>query len=75
MEQTLKEAEKGNAEAQRSLGMRYYQGTGVAQNYEEAVKWLRKSYIRNDEDTYELLKDIKEWDYSSYHISSPRKEN
>ena len=34
-------AEKGNANAQNSLGFMYEQGQGVAQDYKEAVKWFR----------------------------------
>ena len=34
-------AETGNAEAQYKLGYMYHSGTGVAQNYTEAVKWYR----------------------------------
>ena len=36
-------AEQGNATAQADLGERYYKGDGVEQNYEEAIKWLRKA--------------------------------
>ena len=36
-------AEKGDAEAQRNIGFMYYQGHGVAKNYDEAVNWYLKS--------------------------------
>ena len=36
-------AEKGDAEAQDSLGSRYIKGEGTAKNESEAVKWFRKS--------------------------------
>src|SRR5437868_5583376 len=36
-------AEQGNAVAQNDLGVMYQAGTGVPQNFAEAVKWLRKS--------------------------------
>lgn len=36
-------AEKGDAKAQLSLGLVYAEGTGVAQNDAEAVKWFRKA--------------------------------
>lgn len=36
-------AEQGNAEAQNSLGLMYYNGEGVEKNYTEAVKWFRKA--------------------------------
>jgi len=36
-------AEQGNAPAQFSLGLCYYWGSGVAQDYAEAAKWYRKA--------------------------------
>ncbi|MBQ1931964.1 MAG: sel1 repeat family protein, partial [Muribaculaceae bacterium] len=36
-------AEQGNAWAQNNLGDCYYNGRGVDQNYDEAVKWYRKA--------------------------------
>lgn len=36
-------AEQGDAQAQFNLGSLYYQGLGVAQDYQEAVKWLTKA--------------------------------
>jgi len=37
------EAEQGDANAQFSLGLQYYQGKGVKKDYYEAVKWFRKA--------------------------------
>jgi uncharacterized protein len=37
------EAEQGDAIAQLDLGVAYYQGDGVRQNYSEARKWFEKS--------------------------------
>ena len=34
-------AEQGDAEAQCNLGVMYYEGIGVPQYYEEAIKWYR----------------------------------
>ena len=34
---------KGDAKAQYNLGLMYYNGQGVLQDYKEAVKWYRKS--------------------------------
>ncbi|MDA0221360.1 MAG: tetratricopeptide repeat protein, partial [Proteobacteria bacterium] len=34
-------AEQGNAYAQSILGVMYYEGTGVPQDYAEAVRWYR----------------------------------
>ena len=42
-EETKAKAEKGDAEAQASLGSFYAQGLGVPQDYAEAVKWYRKA--------------------------------
>jgi hypothetical protein len=36
-------AEKGDAQAQNSLGVMYENGHGVAQDYAEAVRWYRKA--------------------------------
>ena len=41
-----KAADKGNAEAQDSIGTMYYEGKGVTENYSRALKWLRKPLIR-----------------------------
>ena len=38
-----RQAEQGNAWAQSTLGDKYLRGTGVAKDYEEAVKWYRKA--------------------------------
>ena len=34
---------QGNAQAQCDLGLKYYQGQGVTQDYAEAVQWFRKA--------------------------------
>jgi len=39
--ETLQAAERGNAQAQFSLGRMYDNGQGVRQDYAEAVKWYR----------------------------------
>jgi len=36
-------AKAGDARAQYRIGARYYYGTGVPQNYAEAVRWYRQS--------------------------------
>ena len=41
LERLRKPAEEGDPQAQHELGMAYYNGYGVEQNYAEAVKWLR----------------------------------
>ena len=41
-------AEAGDAESQLYLGIRYFDGKGVSQSYEEAVKWFRKAAEQGD---------------------------
>ena len=36
-------AEQGVAPAQFNLGLKYYGGKGVSQDYKEAIKWYRKA--------------------------------
>ncbi len=38
----------GDACAQSELGMRYYNGDGIEQDYEEAVKWYKKAIEQGD---------------------------
>ena len=37
----IRAAEQGDADAQYNLGVMYYDGRGVTQDYAEAVKWYR----------------------------------
>ena len=39
----VKKAEAGDAKAQYNLGVCYYQGNGVTQDFKEAVMWWTKS--------------------------------
>jgi TPR repeat protein len=39
----LIKAEAGDAESQYELGLRYYHGTDVSQDYREAIKWYTKA--------------------------------
>jgi len=41
-------AKQGNAEAQSNLGVAYYNGEGVAQNYEKAIEWWQKAAQQKD---------------------------
>ena len=41
-------AEQGNAAAQGLLGLMYYEGLGITQNYVEAARWLRKVAEQGD---------------------------
>lgn len=36
-------AERGDAKAQYMIGLAYYTGTGVPQDYKQAVSWYRKA--------------------------------
>lgn len=40
IEEIQRLAERGDADAQRNLGLAYYNGDGVPQNYAEAHKWI-----------------------------------
>lgn len=42
-DELLVKAEKGDAQAQYDIGLSYYKGNGVEQNYAEAIKWYRKA--------------------------------
>jgi uncharacterized protein len=43
--EAMKRAEKGDSEAQLSVGMMYSFGEGVPQNFEEALKWYRRAAV------------------------------
>lgn len=43
-------AERGEADAQFSLGSMYYEGHGVRKDYVEAVRWFRKAAEQGDAD-------------------------
>lgn len=44
-----KAAEQGNAEGQRKLGLKYFNGNGVPEDYQKAVEWYRKAAEQGDE--------------------------
>ena len=46
--ETKKKAEAGDTVAQRTLGSRYYKGTGVPKDIAEAVKWFCKAAEQGD---------------------------
>jgi hypothetical protein len=50
-----KAAEQGNAVAQNNLGVSYYNGEGIPQNYQEAVKWFRLSAAQGIADAQNSL--------------------
>ena len=43
----LKSADQGHVDAQFRLGVLYYNGDGVAKDYEEAMKWYLKAAERH----------------------------
>ena len=43
LEEELKKAEQGNADAQFNIALRYEKGCGFEQNTNEAVKWYKLS--------------------------------
>ena len=48
IEQLRSAAEQGDASAQFNLGLKYYNGEGVPQDYQEAVKWYRLAAEQGD---------------------------
>jgi len=53
----LKAAEQGDAKSQRNLGICYYEGEGVPQDYKKAVHWLSKAEAQGIDTP--LLEDAK----------------
>ncbi len=51
-------AEEGHPEAQTSLGTLYFSGTGVQQNYREALKWYERVSSQNDPDALKNMAEI-----------------
>ena len=43
-----KAAAQGNANLQYSLGIAYYKGEGVAQDFEKAVEWFGEAAAQGD---------------------------
>lgn len=51
----IRKAEKGDPEAQYTLGNAYYSGTMIERNHAEAVKWYRKAAEQGDPDAPVML--------------------
>ena len=49
-QELLEAANNGDAEAQHKLGLLYYVGQGVPQDYQEARKWFEKAAAQNNVD-------------------------
>ena len=52
LKQVLQDANAGDISACAYLGKMYYEGTGVAQNYNEAFKWYQKAADNGAADAY-----------------------
>jgi len=52
-------AQQGEASAQFNLGVMYYKGQGVPQDYEKAVMWLNKTIANTDSNEQKLLIKIR----------------
>ena len=63
IEKTMIEAENGVSDAQFLLGSLYFFGTGVTQDYEEAVKWLTLGAEQGNKDAQFLLGGCYEFGY------------
>lgn len=50
-----KAADLGIVEAQRGLGLCYYYGNGVEQNYVKAIYWYKKVAKQGHDDAYSIL--------------------
>lgn len=55
-------AEKGDADAMRLLGVAYYQGTGVKQDYEKACQWYEQAADAGNKKAQNLYQEAKECD-------------
>ena len=55
-----KSAEQGYASAQYNLGLCYYYGDGVVENYTEAVKWIREAAKQGQAKAVDALKVLGE---------------
>jgi len=51
----IQKAESGDVEAQKNLGLAYYHGQGVPQNYRETVKWFTRAAEQGDSDGQKYL--------------------
>ncbi|MBO7271401.1 MAG: sel1 repeat family protein [Bacteroidaceae bacterium] len=54
----MKAAENGHPVAQYDLGVCYYNGKGVSQSRDEAVKWWRIAAQQGNENAKKALRDI-----------------
>lgn len=59
------QAEQGDADAQVSLGYRYYLGKGVAKDYKIATFWFYKAAKQGNTDAESMLNRLYEADHCS----------
>lgn len=50
MEELIKQAYEGDAEAQFLLGLAYYDGNGISKNYSKAYYWFQKAVGQGNND-------------------------
>ncbi|GHT57114.1 hypothetical protein AGMMS50233_10170 [Endomicrobiia bacterium] len=58
-----KQQKKGSANAHYNLGVMYYEGKGVEQNYKEATNWLKKAVKQGHSGAKIALTEINESEY------------
>lgn len=66
IEETKAKAERGDADAQHELGIRYYNGDGVPQDYAEATKWFEKAVAQRRVDAVQLHTQQNEADNKQF---------
>jgi hypothetical protein len=59
-EELLLKAERGTAEDQYNLALRYERGSGISQSYPEAVRWYRRSAMQGYPDALYKLCEMSE---------------
>ena len=58
MEELIKRAEQGDAEAQLELAKSYHSGEGLEENQELALYWLKKAYEEGKDAAFDVIKEI-----------------
>lgn len=58
MEELIKQAEQGDAEAQFQLGLAYYNVDGIKKNYSKAYYWFQKSIEQGNNDAQNYLGNL-----------------
>lgn len=58
MEEVIKRAEKGEAEAQFQLGVAYYNGNDINKNYSKAYYWFLKAVEQGNNDAQNYIGNL-----------------